>query len=205
MIPKIEFRYSWVYDANWKKWIKTYDVPKLNRSKDLSYKVIEKYIAKVEKLWRKDEVKVLTELSKISVLKWKTKHIICYVVNEAIPFSDPLTVSVYLDSPDFFVDVLVHELIHQLYLQPGNLRSAKKLWAHINKKYANVSYATRIHIPLHAMHEHIYRKFFNEKRLKRDIRFASKFLPAYKQAWQIVEKEGYKNIIAEFKQYLKAK
>lgn len=194
MIPKIIFKYSWVYDQNWKEWIKIY---KRKKDKYPSAKQTLNYIEKVEKVWRKDEKNILKELSKVTGLKWKSKIIYCYVVGRCIPFSDPLTLPVY-DKPDYFIDVLVHELIHQLFIQRGNIEKSKKAWDYINRKYRKEPLTTRIHIPLHAIHSHIYLKFFDKKRLIRDIKLIS-FLPEYKKSWEIVQREGYKKIIKEFK------
>ncbi len=194
MIPKIIFKYSWIYDQNWKEWIKIY---KRKKGRYPSTKQILNYIEKVEKLWRKDEKKILEELSKVSGLKWRSKIIYCYVVGRCIPFSDPLTLSLY-DKLDYFIDVLIHELIHQLFTQRGNMDKSKKAWNYINRKYRKESHTTRIHIPLHAIHSYIYLKFFDKKRLSRDIKRIS-FLPDYKKSWEIVEREGYEKIIKEFK------
>lgn len=193
-IPKIIFRYSWIYDKNWKEWIKIY---KRKFGKYPSSKHILNYIQKVEKLWRKHEKITLKELSKITNLKWKSKFIYCYVVGQSIPFSDPLTMPVYDKYPDYFIDTLIHELIHQLFVQNGNFKKSERAWNYIYRKYKKESRTTKIHIPVHAIHSHIYLKFFDEKRLKRDIRIIS-FLHDYKKAWEIVQKEGYKNIIREF-------
>jgi hypothetical protein len=73
----------------------------------------------------------------------------------------------------------------------------RKAWKYIERKYKNESFKTRIHIPLHAIHTHIYLKFFGEERLRRDVEAIS-FLPDYKRSWEIVQKEGYKKIIQEF-------
>ena len=89
-------------------------------------------------------------------------------------------------------------MIHQLFTQGENFKKSKKAWDYINKKYNKESLKTRIHIPVHAIHTHMYLKFFNKKRLERDIKWASSF-PDYKKAWEMVEKEGYKNIISNFK------
>lgn len=188
--PKIIFRYSWIYDQIWKE-----ALSEKKRKKYLSPRKVLNYIKKVEKLWRKEEKKVLQELTRITRLKWGVKSITCYVVGKCKPFSDPLTMLVYEKYPDYFIDVLTHELIHQLFIQ--NEKKLEKSWYYIWRKYKEETDNTKIHIPLHAIHSHIYYKFFNEKRLKRDIKFIS-FLPDYKKSWQIVQKEGYKNIITEF-------
>ncbi|MBU3964854.1 hypothetical protein KJ695_04240 [Patescibacteria group bacterium] len=189
MTPKIIFKYSWIYDMHWK------GIYKGKSEKYPTAKQIQNYIGKVEKLWRKDENKVLSELSKISGLKWKKKSICCYVVGRCRPFSDPLTLGVY-NKADYFVDVLTHELIHQLFVQNENRN--EKVWKYFHEKYKSESFNARIHIPVHAIHQHIFLKFFGQKRLKREIKIMSKF-PNYKKAWDIVEKEGYENIIKEFK------
>lgn len=199
MIPKIIFKYSWIYDQNWKGWIKIY---KRKYQKYPSAKQILNYIKKVEKLWRKNEERILEEISRVSSLKWKSRYIYCYVVGRCIPFSDPLTLPVYDKHPDYFIDTLTHELIHQLFTQDNNLKKSEKAWGYINRKYKKESLTTRIHIPLYAIHSHIYLKFFNEKRLKRDIKLMS-FLQDYKIAWGIVQKEGYKNLIKEFTKRIK--
>ncbi|PIQ07481.1 MAG: hypothetical protein COW72_00100 [Candidatus Nealsonbacteria bacterium CG18_big_fil_WC_8_21_14_2_50_37_10] len=190
--PKIVFKYSWIYDQTWKEGL----IGKKSKKYPSSKHVLN-YIKKIEKLWQKEERRILLELSKISHLKWESKFIYCYVVGRCRPFSDPLTISVYEKYPDYFIDVLTHELIHNLFIQPGNYQKSKKAWGYFHQKYKKFSRNTRIHIPLQAIHSYIYYKFFNEKRLKRDIKLIS-FLPDYKKSWQIVQKEGYKNIINEF-------
>lgn len=192
-VPRVIFKYSWIYDQIWKEVL----LGKKNKKNYPPSRKVLNYIKKVEKLWRKEEKKVLQELAKITYLEWKTESITCYIVGRCKPFFDPLTMPIYEKYPDYFIDVLIHELIHNLFIQEGNYEKFKKSWQYFHQKYKNVSLNTRIHIALHAIHSHIYYKFFNEKRLKRDIKFIS-FLPNYKKSWQIVQKEGYKNIINEF-------
>lgn len=198
MIPKIEFKYSWIYDQNWREWIKLY--PRF-KGKYPDYKKIQKYIKKVEPLWRKQEKKIMVELSKIIKLSWKDKEITCYVVGRCIPFSDPLTLGLYKNT-NWFIDTLTHELIHQLFSQKGEMERSKKAWDYFFKKYKKESRKTIIHIPLHAIHANIYLKLFNEKRLKENIKWNRKFKD-YRSSWEIVEKEGYENIIKEFRKRLR--
>lgn len=192
MTPKIIFKYSWVYDQNWKKWIKLYDK---SSKKYPSYYEIQRYIKKVEKLWREDEEKVLIELSKKMGLKWKEKTIACYIVGRCREFSDPLTMPIHY-KPDYFIDVLVHELIHQLLIQ--NEGVCWSAWKYFHEKYKDDEFNTRIHVPVHALHWHIFMRFFGEKNLKRELKIMGKY-PDYKRAWDIVRQEGYGSIIKEFK------
>lgn len=194
MSPKIMFKYSRIYDEHWKELGKFYGV------KDVKYPAepeIRGYIKKAEKEWRKSEGKILAELSKMTGLKWKDRSISCYVVGRCIPISDPLTLKVY-EKLERFVDVLTHELIHQLLAsQEGSLTRSQKAWDDLYKKYKNESFTTVVHVPVHALHKHILLKFFQEKRLNDEVGSLIMF-PDYKRAWDVVEKEGYLNIIKEF-------
>jgi len=53
-----------------------------------------------------------------------------------------------------------------------------------------------------AVHCHLYHKFYSEKRLKRNMN--SPLISAEeKRAWQIIQKEGYKNVIQEVAKRIK--
>ncbi|MEK6928574.1 MAG: hypothetical protein AABW65_01290 [Nanoarchaeota archaeon] len=199
MIPHIEFRYSWIYDQNMREWSKSM---KFGQEKYPNQQKVMEYIPKVERLWRKKEKTILKELSKISKLSWKEKKIICYIVGRSLPFSDPLTLPIYQKHINRSIDVLVHELIHQLFTQEGNTEKSEKSWNYIWRKYKKYSIRTKVHVPLHAIHEHIYKKFFDERRLKIEI-WITKNYPDYKNAWDIVQKEGYKNILQEWRSRIK--
>jgi len=192
VMPKVIFTYSWIYDQHWK------DIQK--KKSYHSPKKIENFIRKAEKLWRKDEKKILAELSRITGLKWKSKAITCYVVGRCAPFSDPLTLPVMEKYPDYFIDTLIHELLHQL-LFVQNEAETKKAWDYIFKKYRKEPLNTKLHIPVHAVHSHIYLKFFDERRLKREIKVI-RFMPDYKRSWEIVER-SHKEILREFKSRIK--
>lgn len=197
LTPKVVFSYSWIYDQMCKKKkLKFKSVPKGYPSP----KIIWKYIKKIEKIWRKDEKKVLTEIARITGLKWKSKFIKCYVVGREIPFSDPLTMPIYEKYPDYFVDILTHELIHNIFIQ--NEKECKNAWKYFLRKYRNEALNTKFHIPLHAIHKHVFLKFYDEWRLNRDIRF-SKFHPEYAQSWKIVQASGHQKIIKEFSDRVK--
>jgi len=200
--PKVIFRYSWIYDKILRD-LRTKEIKSFYKNRVPSFDTIYKFTKKIENVWIKDEKNIVKEISKITGLRWKEKEIPCYVVCSCRPFSDPLTIPAYLKYPDYFVDVLTHELIHQIMIQNMESNGSKKLWRYIHKKYKCFPKTTRIHIPIHAIHKHIYLKFFNEKRLKRDIKFSQKSKD-YKKSWDIVEKEGYENIIKELKKITKS-
>lgn len=194
VVPKINFIYSWVYDDHLKIWTKPYQT-----SPYPSPKQTMNFMKKLEKLWRKREKKILTEMSRISGLKWKSRVINCFVVGRCIPFSMPLTIPVF-KSVDYAVDTLTHELLHNI-LYAENIKETRKAWQYIYKKY-KCQRITLNHIPLYAVHIPIYLTLFNKKRLDVDRERSSK-RELYKASWDIVDREGYKNIIKEFKKRIR--
>ena len=204
MLPEIEFRYSFIYQEE----IHLPKTKDYNRTK--WEKEANKFIQKLKKEWQK-HTKILGYMSSLTGLKWKENKIKCYVVmlSESGPISDPLTIpikskhknKIFPLDINGFIDILTHELIHQLFLQ--NEKQINKYFDNIiNKKYKKQPWNTRIHIPIHAIHKKIFDKFFGKKRLQKEIKNCSNY-PEYKKAWDIVIKEGEDNIIKEMKETIK--
>ena len=189
MIPRIVFRHSHAYDQVFDDISRVKDYPKEREIVD--------YIYKVQRIWDKIGKKILKELEEVTKLEFKDDKIICYVVGNAIPFHDPLTIPIYKKEYNYFIDTLIHEIIHILFTQEGNLKRAKKSWKYIFTKYKNETFDTKIHIPLHAVHTYIYNKFFSMERLEHDI-VELYNIKAYRRSWDIVNKEGYGRIMEEF-------
>lgn len=198
VIPKINFVWSSIYQEE------------IHLPKDVKYngektsKDINKFIRKLSKEWKRVGNPLLKYMKKLTGLKWNRREINCYVVylSKYRPFSDPLTVPIKIKSGNKihnltfnrFVDILIHELIHNLFIQNDN----KKLYNYfdyiINNKYKEFKWNVAIHVPVHAIHKEIFLKFFNKKRLEKEIYSCSNY-PEYKQAWDIVMEEGSKKII----------
>ncbi|MCD6177791.1 hypothetical protein J7K03_00815 [bacterium] len=195
-IPQVVFKYSLVYDEVLRF------LKKKKKKKKISRREIVAYIKKINKAWKVYERKVFKEIASVLQLKWEEKFIPCYIVTETkLCFSDPLTIFKH-KKQDLFIDILVHELIHRILSSLGNFQRCKKAWEYIEKRYKKKSKKTKNHIIVHAVHKHIYLGLFDEKRLRRDVKRAQKF-KEYKEAWEIVQKEGYQNIINEFVKRIK--
>jgi len=201
MIPKVVFIYSRPYDWN------ICMARKMPFDLKRHEKEVSSFVKKVEKKWRPIEKKVLKEAAKFAGAGWEVPVVICYVpkYNLYVPFSHPLTIGMIKPigrkyKVSDYIDTLVHELLHGL-LSPRNKRTAEAVGKFM-LKYKNERLKTRTHILLHAVHKHLYLKFFGEKRLEKDIKNCQR-RPEYGRAWEIVEAEGYKNIIAKFRKYLK--
>jgi len=199
MIPKIEFVYSNIYNEGYRTSENIQRVLKKENKKYPSSSKIIGYISKVEKIWRKQEKKILAEIAKITGLKWKEEKIKCYVIGFGRSLSNPLTVKLFKNLNDF-IDTLTHELIHQI--QSQNKNKYKKWRRYLDKTYKKEVEVTKRHIFLHAVHKMAYLDLFDKKRLKRNIK-RDDIKPDYKRSWEIVQKEGYENIIKKFREIIK--
>ncbi len=167
-----------------------------------SKEVLEKRIENYRSEWQKNETKILNAMCKSLGLNFKRNIIDVHIVSgNQRQFSHPLVIKSGF-SPSDFVDVLTHELIHILLTDnTDNIPTLKNLFP----TYFAESYLTLNHILVQAVLKYIYLDILNEpKKLKANIASSKKHsTPDYSRAWEIVEKEGYLNIIHQFKISLK--
>ena len=186
-MPKLIFRRSWLYDQALAR-KRGYKMP--------SDRALDKHMYKMEKEWTKHGRKVLEKITMTTKLSWQEKEIVCYITAGVIPYSDPLTLNLRSD-----IDTLTHELIHRILSEPDNWLRIKSNWVKLMKKYRGEAQETKTHIAIHAIHVAVLKKLFGEKRLKKEKRAISD--PRYVRAWEIVDADGYKNIIKELTKELK--
>lgn len=143
--------------------------------------------------WRKIEKKVLEELEAVTGLSWRESHIYVYITSGVGWFSAPLTMSITEDI-DFLLHTLVHELIHRITLENENWPIIKERWFKLMEKYQKENFNTRIHVPIHAIHKHLYLKLFSQKELDQEIE-KMRGIEDYARSWSIVQSEDYREII----------
>ena len=196
MIPKIEFRYSDVYDRNYRnsKFIQNYLEEK--NQKYPSKKEILNYIKKAENIWEEKREKILKEISKISGFEWKEKRIICYVVGVGRPFSDPLTIRTYGRNINRFIETLTHELIHQIFIQ--NKKEYSKWNNFVLRKYEKEERLTKSHILLSAIHWKLLEKLRGKIAIEKEIKKYEK--KNFRLLWaNDIDKSACETFIKNFK------
>lgn len=170
---------------------------------------VNAFVYKVNHRWKKFEKRILKYTEQLTGLKWKKESIPCYIIKIStfLPISCPLTIPIQLQtgkstftlSVGRFIDILVHELLHILFMQNN---SCKDYFTYlINEKYKAESWNTAAHVPIHAIHKKILFKFFGKNRFLREIRDAAHY-PDYKRSWEIVDETGEDSIIEELRSYL---
>lgn len=201
-IPEVRLVYSWIYDQQWEivwRYYKEHGYSaRLFPDEYPGPTIAKEYIGKIRPLWQEVEQLILEDMSRITEIDWSVDRILGYVVGYHTPFSDPLTLPICRDE-EVFIDNLTHELVHQLLSQLTVSGTLKEYWRGLKNKYPEVDSKTITHIPVHAIYEAVYREVFDEDRVQKDIRRSANW-DSYRKSWEIVQSEGYQQVINELKQ-----
>ena len=160
-----------------------------------------KRVANYRKEWSKYETKILKGIYAVLNLKFKRNIIDVYIVSgNPRQLSAPIVIKSGF-SPDEFIDSLTHELIHALFQDNG-----KKIPMSIfDEMFPEETESTKSHVVVHSILKYIYIDILkDEKMLERNIENSKKHSTNdYLRAWEIVEEEGYIEIIRKFKNKIK--
>ncbi|HVX24350.1 MAG TPA: hypothetical protein VG992_03350 [Candidatus Saccharimonadales bacterium] len=162
---------------------------------------MEKRVAEYQEAWKPYEEKVLTGMCELLGLEFYQNVVDVYIAPWFHAFSDPMIIGV-MSEPDYFVDILTHELTHRLLTDNTSLSSAADLLPRWEKLFGKQHSFTAIaHIPVHAVHKAIYLDILKApERLERDIAVNKKHdATDYIVAWDYVDEHGYKEIIEKLK------
>lgn len=186
MLPKIKIVYSRIYDiAFCLAYGKKYDSTDEMRGRA--------YAKKLQKAWDKAAKKILLLMENFSGMKWKEHAIKAYVVKHLDwEFSDPITLTYTLPIQEN-IEVLVHELSHNLEYQNPKRVDRKKL----EKTYSREHFVVVEHIVPQAILWLAYEKFYGPQRRKNIIE-SYKGWPYHYRAWKIVERDGAEEIVRRF-------
>ncbi len=135
--------------------------------------------------WAKYEDAFFDGLEKIG-LEFTRNHIEVFVIAATDrDMSAPLVIRSRYDEKEF-ISVLLHELLHNLFNDIGLI-----------KGYEEETDSTRSHVYVFAVEEYLFRDVLNEpERLEVEkSKSNSEKNVEYYKAWQIVERDGYRNIV----------
>lgn len=173
-------------------------------SRMLTHDEAEDRAEEYRQAWASKEELILTQMQQCMGLTFESPlfdvALAPWTYGSATSF--PLIIDM-LREPDEFVDVLTHELFHQLFsenqiITSRNARAQSRLnWGQLFGTEHTSS--TLVHIAVHAACKYMYLDVHKEPyRLERDIEHA-KHLPDYARAWEYVEQHGYRHIIQQLK------
>ena len=169
--------------------------------KMVSDEVVEQKIKAYKTAWLLYENKILQYMTEVVNLSFRQNIIDVYIAPYFNAFSDPLVIGIRFE-PDFFVDILTHELLHRLLTDNQSALPRNKVVDEWRKLFGqNHPAVTLNHIPVHAIHKSIYLDLLKvPQRLQRDItRCQTHGATDYVKAWEYVERAGYQEIIEQLK------
>jgi hypothetical protein len=189
--PTLWIYYSWTYDQNihtWqgKKWKKEYE--KAGRA----------YREELNNAFAKVAGKVFDLIAKHSTFSWKRPLYEAFVVRECIPFNHPLTISrCWVGSGKKFpisegVETIIHELIHIIEQE----NDEKIRWNKTKIIGKSLPEIARYHLLTFAIEWLVLVDIFGEK-VARPYMDSYSHMKDYRQAINVVQKYGAKNIIGD--------
>ncbi len=110
--------------------------------------------------------------------------------------SSPMIIS-STKTPDEFVDILTHELLHRLISDSKQKIPAKDI---LLKLFPTETMLCRNHVVVHAVLKKIYLEFLKVPQRLAIVKEHDKKSPDYLRAWEIVDEQGEDDIIAKFRQ-----
>ncbi len=197
-IPEVRIQFSFLLqDVVSAQLDKVYN-PK--KSKLSTHEQALEYTKAYQLEWKKYEQNILEKLVERLGLNFYKPVIDVSLADFIIPMSNPLILH-FRNDPDQFIDVLTHELIHDIltdnqYYQISS--SDFDLFSAWKNLFETDDFHTLVHIPVHAILKYIYLDVLKQpQRLKRDIDFSKNLNngQAYVDAWDYVQKNDYKVII----------
>lgn len=193
-LPQIKIKYGWLLYPIFKK---LYEAgAKHTKSQFPTEGQVEGKVKAFQQAWAPYELKILQAMCSVLELDFYQNIVDVYVAGPSPSFSDPMVITSEL-TPDRFLDVLTHELLHRLLTHNTRELDVKKIWSEM---FPNRERTVRNHVIVHSVHKYIYLEILKEPhRLEKDINKTNGSF--YKESWQIVEEGGYQNIIAEFKKH----
>lgn len=182
---QIRIRYSEVLDGLFRKLQdQNYPDPDLVSEKTEQFKEV----------WGNHEKDILQALQKVLGLNFFHQTVDVFVVGK-VPnsISTPTIIHMNMDD-DRFLYVLTHELIHVLLSDNSEGRLFGK---RIESLYPDEPKLVRNHVAVHSVLEIIFTDYIPKPDLLNNDKRISQDKPAYKKAWDIVERDNAQNILTQ--------
>lgn len=157
------------------------------------------------KAWQTADNQILKALTKELDIEYKQSIIDVNLAPWIRAVSSPLIIG-FGTSPNQFVSILIHELIHVLLTDNTKVSIRGKSAGEVDLLSVwkslfgdDHSFDTLVHIPVHALSKFIYLDILEEpSRLQHDMDDVKEY-PDYKLSWDYVEAHDYKEIITNLK------
>jgi hypothetical protein len=147
--------------------------------------------------WSPHEKEIVTGMCALFDLVFYKSVIDVYLSPWVPTISAPILVTLR-STPDEFIDVLTHELLHVL-ITDNTTYPQEVLGTVLEQLYPDLDWVAKNHVLVYAGLKHIYLNVMQEpERLDRDI-VSCQSHPAHAAAWDYVDTHGYLAVIDRFK------
>ncbi len=158
--------------------------------------VVRKKVADYKAVWEPHSDAILTAMIQKLECDFNQSKIDVYIVGRYNgAYSDPLVMSAGYDL-DEFVPLLAHEISHRLLTDNTMNMPVGEIWTEMFPSEARI---VRNHIVVFALMRYVF-----IDALKRPDLLDPEYITArghYRKAWDVVDKQGYKNILTRFKSF----
>lgn len=174
----------------------------------MSFSEVEEYTNQLKKVWSKYESSILETIPFLYGVDFKKPIIDIYVSPWNASISNPLIISPNR-VPEIHIETVIHELLHVLFTDNTAFsmhdenQKVKLIDEWRNLFGIDLDWKTVVHIPVHAGLKAIFLETLDApERVERDI-LRHQDNPAYKAAWEYVEKHDYHVINEQLKELYK--
>ncbi len=155
---------------------------------------VKKKVLVFREAWAMHEDAVLQGIADVSGLQYLRSHHDVYIVSGTPrDMSDPIIIKSRYE-PDEFVYTLVHELLHRILVLNK-----------VSNKYSTETQTVRDHIHVFAILTYVYLDILHAQERFAISRKQAIVGGEYERTWQIVEQEGYMNLIERLKNSLQSR
>jgi hypothetical protein len=199
-MPKIDVKYARFLDPVFKAYVASDP-----RWKDVVVPTedeVKEHIARYREAWDQVGPRMLEGACDVLGLSFDRPVIDVYVVSlNPRSFSDPIVIKSGHE-PREFPSVLMHEFLHRLFSINID-RVYKEIFSEM---FPNETTTTQNHVVVHAVLKYLYLDVLHDEVMFAAHKERSKTHPTsdYARAWEIVDEQGYKNIIESFKKKYRA-
>jgi hypothetical protein len=171
----------------------------------LTFPEIENYTIELQKAWEEHAQTVLKAMVDLYGIEFKKSIIDIYVSPWNKSISNPLILNPSRP-PEIQIDTVMHELLHVLFTDNTSFsmhdkdQETKLIDEWRSMFGSELEWKTLVHIPVHAGLKSIFLDtLYAPERLERDILLRQNN-PAYRKAWEYVEKNDYVAINTRLKE-----
>ena len=165
----------------------------------IDHKGVDEKVAQYQAAWHPYEKKIIHSMCQILDLEFRQNIIDVNIAPWFNAFSDPMVIGIN-KTPDRFIEVLTHELLHRLLTDNTRTKYDTEYGKEWIKLFGSQNdFITLVHIPVHACLQAVFDDALSEPQRTQNDRKLSQQWDGYREAWAYVDSKGYQTIITQLR------